>query len=75
MIRGGANINLPPRHPAHHGLSPLILSIINGNDEISQYLIHSLCNLNQYVEDGKTKFYLTIFFWKKRKKRKKKAFY
>ncbi len=53
MIRAGADINLPPRNPAHRGLTPLILAIVNGTDEISQCLINSLCSLNQYVEDGR----------------------
>jgi len=53
LIRAGADINLPPRNPAHRGLTPLILAIVNGTDEISQCLINSLCSLNQYVEDGR----------------------
>lgn len=53
MIRAGADVNLPPRNPAHRGLTPLILAIVNGTDEIGQCLINSLCDLNQYVEDGK----------------------
>jgi ankyrin repeat protein len=53
LIRAGADPNLPPRNPAHRGLTPLILAIVNGTDEISQFIINSLCNLNQHVEDGK----------------------
>lgn len=44
---------MPPRHPSYRGLTPLVLAIISGTEEISQCLIHSLCNLNQTVEDGK----------------------
>ncbi len=53
LIRAGADINLPPRNPAHRGLTPLILAIVNGTDEISQCLVNSLCNLDQCVEDGR----------------------
>ncbi len=60
MIRAGADINLPPRNPAHRGLTPLILAIVNGTDEISQCLINSLCSLNQYVEDGRINIIVKI---------------
>ncbi|CAF2066978.1 unnamed protein product [Rotaria magnacalcarata] len=60
FIRAGADPNLPPRNPAHRGLTPLILSIVNGNDEISRFLINSLCSLNQYVEDGYTALHYSV---------------
>ncbi|CAF2917364.1 unnamed protein product [Rotaria sp. Silwood2] len=60
LIRAGADVNLPPRNPAYHGLTPLILAIVNGTDEISQCLINSLCSLNQYVEDGYTALHYSV---------------
>lgn len=54
LIRAGADPNLPPRSPSYRGLTPLILSIVNGTEEISEFLINSLCNVNQKVEDGET---------------------
>lgn len=52
LIRAGADVSMPPRDPKYHGLTPLVLSIVNGTEEISQCLINSLCNLNQIVADG-----------------------
>ncbi len=60
MIRAGADVNIAPRNPAYRGLTPLILAIVNGTDEISQCLINSLCDLNQYVDDGKINLFILI---------------
>ncbi|CAF3714085.1 unnamed protein product [Rotaria sordida] len=60
LIRAGADVNFPPRNPAHRGLTPLILAIVNGTDEISQCLINSLCSLNQHVEDGYTALHYSV---------------
>ncbi|CAF0805242.1 unnamed protein product [Didymodactylos carnosus] len=60
LLKYGADANLPPLNPRHKGLTPLILAIINGTDEISQCLVNSLCNLNAFVEDGYTALHYSV---------------